>query len=147
MKICIVCQKEVSGRRAVKVREDRVIRFIRRVKQLLNIAAGNELYVCEDDISKQMERRKAFEKNMLFFGVLASLAVLGMLAVVVISGRFDLGMVLSALMLGAFILLFALIFRYAPALEGSAASAVPAQAAPAEAAVKKKAATKAARRK
>ncbi len=125
MKICISCQKDVAGMRAVKVKEDRIIKLIRRIKQLFRIAAGNELYVCEDDISKHQERRKAFEKSMLFFGILAAIAVLLFLSSIVLSGNFSPFAILSAFLVGGFILMFALIFKYAPAMEGTSASLVP----------------------
>ncbi|MFH1394057.1 MAG: hypothetical protein ABII71_03315 [Candidatus Micrarchaeota archaeon] len=125
MKICIVCQKDVAGTRAVRVKEDRIIGVIRKVKRTLGIAANNELYVSEDCIDKHKERRRAFEKSMLFFGILAVIVVLLMLSTIVMSGRFDIGIILSAFLIGGFILLFALIFKYTPALEGDVAQLVP----------------------
>jgi hypothetical protein len=125
MKVCILCHKNVAGSRAVKVKEDRVIRVIRKIKQLLRVAAGNELYVCEEDISKQVERRRSFEKNMLFFGILATLVVLLFLASVVMSGTLNLWVIVSAFFMGAFILLFALVFKYVPAIENTTPVMVP----------------------
>ncbi|HIE54886.1 MAG TPA: hypothetical protein EYP90_06860 [Chromatiaceae bacterium] len=125
MKICIVCQKDVSGMRASKIREDRIIRAIRKVKKALNIATNNELYVSEDCISKHKERRRAFEKSMLFFGILAAIVVILMLSTVVLSGRFDIGVILSSFLIGGFILLFAIIFKYTPALESDTPELVP----------------------
>jgi len=125
MRICIVCQEDVSGRRAVKVKEDRIIKAIRKIKQTFNIATNNELYVSEECIPKHKERRRAFERSMLSFGILAAIIVVLMLSSIVLSGKFDLGMIISAFLIGGFILLFALIFKYTPAVEGEVAAAVP----------------------
>jgi len=125
MRICIVCQEDVSGKRAVKVKEDRIIKAIRKIKQTFNIATNNELYVSEECIPKHKERRRTFERSMLFFGILAAIIVVLMLSSIVLSGKFDLGMIISAFLIGGFILLFALIFKYTPAVEGEVAVAVP----------------------
>jgi F0F1-type ATP synthase assembly protein I len=125
MKICVECQEDVSGKRAVRIKEDRIIRLIRAAKQKLNIAANNELYVCEKDIDKHVKRRKEFEKNMLFFSILAGVIVLLMLGTMLLSGRFDPWLIVSSLLIGIFILLFAVVFKYAPAVEDIVAHPVP----------------------
>lgn len=130
MKVCIVCQKEVDGKKAVKVREDRIIKAIRRLKSIFRIAAGNDLYVCEEDLQKHLERRKSFEKSMLFFGILSVFVVMLLLFLVVMSGRFNLLVILSSFAIGAFILLFALVFKYAPGVENNVTSLVSAKAEP-----------------
>jgi len=117
MRICIVCQKGVEGKSAVAVKEDAVIRAIRGVKQAFRIAANNELYVCEEDIPKHREKRREFERSLLFFGVLAAVVVILLVALVLLSGRFDAAALLSALVIGVLILLFAIVFKYAPAME------------------------------
>ncbi|MBU0591819.1 hypothetical protein KKF81_01925 [Candidatus Micrarchaeota archaeon] len=116
MKVCVFCQENVDGKNAIPVKEDRIIRIIRKVKKALNIAQLNELYVCEDDLKKHKERRKTFEKSMLFASVLAGVIVLIMIGALVLSGRFDIGALVSAFIIGAFVLILP-IFRYAPALE------------------------------
>jgi len=132
MKVCIICQEEVSGKRAVKVKEDRVIRVIRKIKQTLNMATNNELYVSEECIPKHKERRRAFERSMLFFGILAAVIVILMLSSIFMSGKFDLGLIVSAFLIGGFILLFALIFKYTPAVDGDVATPIPGSSSPAE---------------
>ncbi len=117
MQICIVCQKNVEGKPAVPVKEDFVIRSIRRAKTFLNIAQNNELFVCEDDLEAHRKRRKEFERSLVLFGVLAAIVVIVLLATLLMSGTLDIIAFLSAIAIGLFILLFAFVFKYAPALD------------------------------
>jgi len=117
MKVCIVCQKDVEGKSAVAIKEDLIIRTIRAIKQFFHIATNNELYVCEDDIPVHEQKRKSFERSLLFFGVLGAVVVLLLIGNLFLSGNFDPLAILSAFIIGAFVLLFALVFKYAPALE------------------------------
>ena len=116
MKVCVTCQESVEGKKAVPIREDRVIRIIRAVKKAVGIAKNNELYVCEKDIAKHTERRKSFEKGMLFASVLAGFLLIVLIGSLIVNGRFDLWAIASALVVGAFVLLLPL-FKYAPAIE------------------------------
>jgi hypothetical protein len=118
MKICIFCEKDVEGKEAVRVKEDQIIRSIRRVKKALRIAQMNELYVCKDDVKKHMERRRSFERAMLLASILAGIVILLFISTLILSGKFDLGSFLMVLVIAAFILVFPLPFKYAPALEG-----------------------------
>lgn len=127
MKVCVDCQKEVAGKRAVKVKEDRVIKTIRAIKRLFKISKENELYVCEEDIEKHIERRKSYEKTMLFFTVLAGIVVLLLLITIIVSGRIELWTIASSLMVGVLLLVFSLIFKYVPAMEGTEPVMLPAE--------------------
>lgn len=119
MKVCIVCHEDVSGKKAVKVREDNIIRFIRKIKRFLRIAKNNELYVCEEHIKEHKKRRKAFEKSMLFFGVIAAIIILVFGGLLILSGRFDPGSFISLLILGVILISFSVIFKFVPAVESS----------------------------
>ncbi|MBD3210947.1 hypothetical protein GF318_06230 [Candidatus Micrarchaeota archaeon] len=116
MKICIATQKSVEGKRAVKVKEDRIIKAIRAIKKALGIAQMNELYVSEEHLEEHLKRRRSFEKSILFASVVAGLLVIAVLAALFLSGRFDLWAVVSALIVGTFVLALPL-FKYAPAVE------------------------------
>jgi hypothetical protein len=155
MKVCIACQKEMGGVKAVPVKEDRIIKTIRAVKRAMGIAQMNELYVCETDLAEHMKRRKSFEKSLLFASVLAGLIVVVVLVALLLSGRFDLWAIISSLIIGGFILVLPL-FKYSPAVEAGTPAPigpvmkhyVPApikKASPAKKAVPKKAAKKAAK--
>ena len=117
MKKCIVCEKDMSGKKSHKVIEDHIIKTIRGFKQFFKIAANNELCVCEDDLAKHLEKRKSFEKSMIFIGVLSAAVVILLIGAIVLSGRFDIFAIFSALLIGGFIVLFGILFKYAPALE------------------------------
>jgi len=124
MKICIACEKDVEGMRAVRVKDDRVIRFFRSVKKTLGIARMNDLYVCEVDLPKHQERRKSFEKSMLFAVVLAGIVLVLVVIMLLLAGRFEVWALVSALIISGFILLLPF-FRYAPAVEIPAAVRPP----------------------
>ncbi|MHA2067589.1 MAG: hypothetical protein ACXABY_24760 [Candidatus Thorarchaeota archaeon] len=124
MKVCVSCQSDVEGKKALRVKEDRIIRSIRTVKRFFNIAQLNELYVCEDDIKKHMERRRSFEKSLLFASVFAGIIFVLVVAVLIMSGNFDMWAFVSAFIVGGFLLVLP-IFKYAPALEGKDAVIVP----------------------
>jgi hypothetical protein len=123
---------DVEGKRAVPVREDRIIRTIRTLKRALNVAQNNELYVCESCMQTHLERRRSFEKTMLFASVFAGLIFLVILIVPLLSGRIDPWGVVSGFIVAGFVLLLP-IFKYAPAVEGVSAStfAQPAKPLPA----------------
>jgi len=123
MKLCISCQTSVEGKRAYAVREDRIIKGIRFIKQKLKIAQNNELYVCESDLEAHNKRRKSFEKTMLFASILAGLLLVIILLSPLLSGRFDPWGFSAGIVVALFVLVLPL-FRYAPAVE-SAAQAPP----------------------
>lgn len=121
-KICIVCQKDVAGLRALPVREDRVIKAIRGAKTVLGQVIpflkpqNNQLFVCEACMPKHVETRRSFEKVMLFASIVAALMVLLLIYSVISSGRFDAWVIVSALIVAVFMLALPL-FRYTPAVE------------------------------
>ena len=127
MKVCITCQADVSGKRAVPIREDRIIKTIRAVKRALGVAQNNELFVCDTCIPKHMERRRSFEKTMLFASIFAGFVILLLFYSIVTSGRLDAWAIASAFVVAGFVLLLP-IFRYAPAIEqvGAPQTSMPA---------------------
>ncbi len=127
MKVCIICQQDVAAKSAAPIKEDRIIRTIRAVKKAFGIAQNNELFVCSDCTSKHAERRKSFEKSMLFASVLAGLVLVVLLAAVVLSGRFDPWGFVSAFVVALFILALP-VFKYTPAAEALPARATPSPA-------------------
>lgn len=124
MKVCVSCQKDVEGKPARKIREDRIIRGIRAIKRALRVAQNNELYVCTDCMPSHTERRKSFEKSMLFASVFAGLILIVLIGAFILSGRFDAWAFVSAFVVAGFILALP-IFKYTPAVEGGAPPPVP----------------------
>lgn len=127
MKVCIACQADVSGKKAVRVKEDRIIKAIRKVKKAFKIAQMNELYVCEKDIPQHLERRRSFEKSLLFASVLGGLILVLVIAVLLLSGKFEIWPIISAFIVAGFIIALP-VFKYAPALEGKVPEIVGAAA-------------------
>ena len=117
MRICIYTQESVEGQKAIRVKEDRIIRTIRKIKQAFGIAQMNELYVSEEHLKEHKKRRGSFEKSMLFASVFAGFIIVIVLFSLIFSGRFDLWAVVSAFIIAGFILALPL-FKYSPALEG-----------------------------
>lgn len=119
MKVCVSCEKDVSGKEAFPIREDRVIRAIRSVKKALRVAQMNELYVCKDCLEGHKKKRKSFEKTMIFASILGALLALLVLLSPVLSGRIDPLGVLSGLLLALLVFTLPIYFKYAPAVEDS----------------------------
>ncbi len=124
-KVCVDCQQEVAGKKAVKVKEDRTIRMLRSIKKFLRIAKGNQLYVCENCLEDHLNKRKSFEKTMLIFSAIAALILVILLFAILLSGRFEIWTAVSALLIVAFLFLFSIIFKYVPAVENITPEQIP----------------------
>ncbi|MEW6723055.1 MAG: hypothetical protein AB1324_07365 [Candidatus Micrarchaeota archaeon] len=122
MKVCVSCHADVEGKRAVPVRWDRLLKGILAIKRALRIAQNNELFVCEQCMQKHLERRRSFEKSMLFASVFAGLLLIVIIMAPLMSGTFEPFAVVSGFIVAGFILALPL-FKYAPAVEGISASA------------------------
>lgn len=116
MKICIICQATVDAKTSIPIKEDRIIRIIRTIKKTLRIAQMNELYICKNDLQKHSERRKSFEKSVMFASVMAGIILVVSILSVVLSGRFELWGIVSGVLLAGIIMLLP-IFKYIPAIE------------------------------
>ncbi len=116
MRVCIVCEGNVEGKKASKVREDKIIAAIRSVKKKLGIAKMNELYVCSECQDKHSSRRKEFEKLVLYATIFAGIILILLLGRMILLGSFDALAILFAFILGVFVLLLPL-FKYVPAVE------------------------------
>ena len=124
-KVCVDCQKEVNGKRAVKIKEDRIILALRAAKRALKISRENELYVCEECLTKHEKRRKSFEKTMLIFAVVAALIIVLMVFTIILSGRLELWAILSGILIIALLAVFSVIFKYVPATQGMETVMIP----------------------
>ncbi|MGV8085135.1 MAG: hypothetical protein ACP5N9_02675 [Candidatus Bilamarchaeum sp.] len=119
MKVCVVCEAALEGKKAYPIKEDNIIRAFRKIKKAFNVAKMNELYVCEDDFKKHQQRRKSFENGLLLSSVLAGLLFVVVLGLSLFSGRFDLWSLFSAIVISIFIICLPL-FKYVPAVEDKA---------------------------
>lgn len=126
--VCIVCGKERVG---IPVKEDFVIRFIRRAKDALKIATGNKLVVCREHIEVAQKKREKFERGLLTYAGIG--AVLGVILVIVnLMTAFDAfrliqSLVLLVLLVGVMAMLS--LYQYFPAIAAPKAAAVPKAAA------------------
>jgi len=68
--VCIICRQEKEGS---PVLDDPYIIAVRAIKARLGHATGNRLVVCAADIPKWREKRKRFEKYLMWYGLLAFL--------------------------------------------------------------------------
>lgn len=115
MKVCILCESNVENKSAVPIREDFIIRSLRGIKRLFGMAKMNELYICEPDLPKYGERRKSFEKSLLFSTILSGFLFVAYIFITLLSGRLDLFSLFSVIIICGLILVFPL-FRYVPAI-------------------------------
>jgi len=115
-KVCVVCRNEIKGE-AYRVKEDSAIRFIRSIKTKLRIAQGNELFVCEKDYKKHIERRKGFEKELIIYTIIAAVVFVLLGFMPMLAGSFNIGAFLGALFVSGMILLLFVVFKYVPAIE------------------------------
>ncbi len=116
VKICIICEKEPTGN-ACKVRDDAIIKTIRAVKQKLKIAKNNELYVCEDCLPSYKEKRKKFEKNLVFYVAIAAVIFIIINGFQLINGKFSIVLFFISLFLGLMISALAILNYATPPIE------------------------------
>lgn len=115
-KVCIVCEKEISGT-ATKVKNDGAIDTIRKVKNMLKIAKNNELYVCEKDLQIYVERRRKFEKDLVAYGILGIAVVVLLVGIPLLGGKFDIVILIYSIILGTIIFGLGALIKYVPAIE------------------------------
>jgi len=63
--ICLICQKEATG---LPIKEDFVIRGIRKIKTAFKVARGSKLIICNEHLEEAKRRREKFEKTLLTYG-------------------------------------------------------------------------------
>ncbi|MEM3422240.1 MAG: hypothetical protein QXF35_02150 [Candidatus Bilamarchaeaceae archaeon] len=118
-KVCIECGNLVYGKKAVKVKDDIILKILRDIKRATKTAKENELYVCEDDLKKNQQKRSEFLKSMLIFGIAAAAVLLLSLVSIILSGVFNIGLLLFGFVVAATILLLVIITKYTPAVENT----------------------------
>jgi hypothetical protein len=115
--ICLICQKEAIG---LPIKEDFVIRGIRKIKTALKVARGSKLIICNEHLEEAKKKRERFEKTLLTYG--GSGGVVGILLIIasILGGR-DLLSILSILLIAVLLIFVLVIFSlayYFPAVEG-----------------------------
>lgn len=124
MKICIICEKEPSGN-AYKVQDDFIIKGIRAIKQKLGVAKNNELYVCEPCYAVYKEKRKKFERNIVFYTAMAIIIFVVLNTIPLLSGIFNVFTFITSLVLAAMIIGFSILNYAVPPIQKNVLSAAP----------------------
>ena len=120
-KVCVVDAKEIKrNEKCYEVKEDAIIRAIRKAKQLFNdavkifkkdfnIMKNYKLCVCKKHVVEYAEKRKRFERSMILYASFAGLLIMFFSAMpLIVSGTIKFSSILSSLVLGAIIILFGL---------------------------------------
>lgn len=118
-KVCIMCEKEPGGK-AYAVKDDAIVSTIRTVKRKLGIAKNNELYVCEACLPVYKEKRKKFEKNLVFYAALAVVVFVLINGLQIFYGRFSFFTFFSSFVLALLIVGLAVINYATPPLAEAA---------------------------
>ena len=116
-KKCIICQNDIVDKNALRVKEDFVIATIRKIKTVLGVATGNELYVCVKDIETHQKKRKAYEQSIIVFTIIGAVVFVFLIALPILSGRFDLMFIAASLFSSGLIIIIPIFFKYVPAAE------------------------------
>jgi fatty acid desaturase len=118
MRVCFVCQKEQRSGQGTPVKDDIVIRAIRRIKKAFGISTGNVLVVCDNCLEESKKRRQKFERSLLTFGGLG--AVLGVILLIasILSGKSLIAILQSIILLVFLVVVFSLfsLLQYHPAV-------------------------------
>lgn len=120
-KVCVICHNEVTGN-AVRVKDDFIINSIRSIKKFFRVSQNNQLFVCGKDLNLHREKRKKFERELLIISAIVIIVLLLLNGLPLISGTFQFSMFLSSIVISILIIMFAIIFKYAPAAEETKAT-------------------------
>lgn len=124
-RICIVSKQEVPPGSGTPIREDAIIRAIRKIKERLGILQNNELVVSDEHLEEYKKKRSKFEKMaVIHVTVAAILIALLTFGPLLFGAPFNVMSILFALILGIMIAGLALL-SYVPAIENGEAPSKP----------------------
>ncbi len=129
-KVCIICEKEPQGK-AYKVQDDFVIKAIRWGKRKLGIAKNNELFVDEGCLPAYREKRKRFERNVVFYVAIGVIIFVLINGLQVLYGRFSFVTFLASVLLAILVSGLAILNYATPPIEEPRGALQPQLAAPA----------------
>ncbi len=116
-RMCIVSREEVPKGKGTPIKEDGIIRTIRRIKGKLGILQNNELVVSDEKLEEYKKKRSKFEKMAVIHTTIAAVFVIVLVVGPLLMGAaFNIVSVFFALVLGVMIMALALL-GYIPALE------------------------------
>lgn len=106
-KVCIICGKEKDG---TPIKDDIVIRTIRKIKGALRLATNNTLVVCRECTDDYAKKRAKFEKTLVQYVVVAAILLVLILVLPLLSGKlFSLESLIFGILIGIFIIALSLI--------------------------------------
>ena len=117
-KVCIICSQEVKHGHAVA--DDAVIRFIRHVKQSLNIAKNNELVVCEQHLEAHKKKRQGYERNLAVYMVIAGIVLVLLVVLPIFTTGFSAYAVLVGVLFASLLVFMPVLTSHTPALAPAA---------------------------
>lgn len=116
-RLCIVSREEVPKGEGTPIREDAIIRSIRKVKARLGILQNNELVVSDEKLEEYKKKRSKFEKMAVIHTTIAAVfVILLVIGPLLMGAAFNIVSIFFALVLGVMIVALALL-GYVPALE------------------------------
>jgi len=116
-RMCIVSREEVPKGEGTPIREDGIIRTIRKIKGKLGILQNNELVVSDEKLEEYKKKRSKFEKMAVIHTTIAAVFVILLVVGPLLMGAaFNIVSVFFALVLGVMIVALALL-GYVPAIE------------------------------
>jgi len=115
-RVCIVDRKNKDG---IPIRDDFILKSIRRIKETLNVSTGNQLIVCKDHIEEAKKRRTKFEKSLMTSAGLGAVIGVILLLISLFSGRSLIGILQSVVLLAFLVVLMASLslYQYFPAMQ------------------------------
>ena len=116
-RMCIVSRKVVPKGKGTPIKEDAIIRTIRKIKGKLGILQNNELVVSDEKMEEYKKKRAKFEKMAVIHTTIAAVFVIALVIGPLLMGAaFNIVSVFFALVLGVMIVALALL-GYIPALK------------------------------
>ncbi|MBD3389419.1 hypothetical protein GF415_00495 [Candidatus Micrarchaeota archaeon] len=117
-RMCIISREEVPEGEGTPIKEDAIIRTIRRIKGKLGILQNNQLVVSDEHLEEYRKKREKFEKMaVIHTAVAAILVVILTLGPLLLGAPINLVSIFFALVLGIMIAALSLL-SYVPGLEG-----------------------------
>ncbi|MFP3950180.1 MAG: hypothetical protein ACLFUZ_03775 [Candidatus Micrarchaeia archaeon] len=117
-RVCIISREEVPKGEGTPIKEDAIIRTIRKIKGKLGILQNNELVVSDEHLEEYRKKREKFEKMaVIHTAVAAILVVILTLGPLLLGAPINLVSIFFALVLGIMIVALSLL-SYIPGLEG-----------------------------
>lgn len=115
--MCVITRKEVPEGKGTPIREDAVIRTIRKIKARLGILQNNVLVVSDEALEEYKKKRSNFEKMAVVYATIAAVIVVVLIfGPLLVGGQFNIVNVLFALIFGAMVMALSLL-SYVPALQ------------------------------